>query len=168
MEQLTVNYDVYEDANRYDGTASAVLPDISFLTQSMSGAGIGGNIEAVTAHIDAMTLSLNWREHTNEAYGLSTPKRHHIELRAARQDENPVTGELEYKNIKRVLVVIPKGLTGGTLAPHSATSPASSFAVRYYAVYIEGVKQIELDPLNYICYINGTDYLENVRKALGR
>lgn len=168
MEQLTVNYDVYEDANRYDGTASAVLPDISFLTQSLSGAGIGGNIEAVTAHIDAMTLTLNWREFTEQACNLSTPKRHHIELRAARQDENPVTGELEYKNIKHVLVVVPKGLTGGTLAPHSARTPAGTYAVRYYASYIDGKKEVELDPMNYICYIDGTDYLENVRKALGR
>ncbi len=53
MEQLTVNYDVYEDANRYDGTASAVLPHISFLTHSLSGAGIGGNIEAVIRSVYA-------------------------------------------------------------------------------------------------------------------
>ena len=32
---------------------------------------------------------------------------------------------------------------------------------------IDGVRKIEIDKLNYIHFVNGTDYLENVRKALG-
>lgn len=169
MDQVIVNYDVYEDSNRYDGTASVTLPDISFLTQSLSGAGIAGNIEAVVAgHMDAMTLTMTFRTIQKEAISLTEPKRHQIELRAAQQIENTVSGELESQNIKHTMVVIPKKLSGGQLAPHSAANASGEYAVRYWAMYIDGKKRLELDPLNYICVINGTDYLASVRKALGR
>lgn len=168
MDQLTVNYDVYEDGSRYDGTASAQLPDLTFLTQSLSGAGIGGNIEAVTPHLDAMTLTLNFRETTDEAFALCTPRRHQIELRVAKQVEDTVAGEIRQDAVKHVLVVIPKGLTGGTIAPHSPTNPSGTYAVRYFATYINGKIESEIDPMNYICNIHGEDYLADVRKALGR
>lgn len=168
MEQMTVNYDVYEDGTRYDGTASVQLPDLSFIVQSLSGAGIGGNIEAVTPHLDAMTATINFREMTDEAISLTTPERHHLDLRAARQDEDPVNNAMKYVPIKHVLVVIPKSLSGGTLAPHSSTSPSGQYAVRYFATYIDGKKETEIDPMNYICSIHGTDYLQSVRTALGR
>ena len=35
-------------------------------------------------------------------------------------------------------------------------------------MYKDGKKKIELDPMNFICYVNGTDYLKEVRKALGK
>ena len=35
-------------------------------------------------------------------------------------------------------------------------------------LYINGKKVRELDPLNFICYINGVDYLAGVRAALGK
>ena len=41
-------------------------------------------------------------------------------------------------------------------------------AVRYWATYIDGKKVREIDPLNFICLIDGTDYLADVRKALGK
>lgn len=42
------------------------------------------------------------------------------------------------------------------------------YAVSYYATYIDGKKKLEIDPLNYIYYVNGKDYLADVRKALGK
>ena len=168
MEQLTVNYDVYEDGDRYDGTASVTLPDLSFIVQAMSGAGIGGNIGAVTPHLDAMTCTINFREVTEKAYSLTTPERHHIDLRQAVQDEDCVNNAIKHKSVKHVLVVMPKQLTGGTLAPHSASNPSGQYAVRYFATYIDGKKQTEIDPMNYICVIKGKDYLQSVRTALGR
>lgn len=50
----------------------------------------------------------------------------------------------------------------------SANRFATEFAVRYWATYIDGKKVREIDPLNFICLIDGTDYLADVRKALGK
>lgn len=65
-------------------------------------------------------------------------------------------------------MVVPKSTKGGTIAPATPTSGSGEYAVRYWATYINGKKVRELDPLNFICYINGVDYLAGVRAALGK
>ena len=47
-------------------------------------------------------------------------------------------------------------------------SASGEYAVSYYALYLDGKKVVEIDQLNFIYYINGKDYLEDVRKALGK
>mgnify|MGYP000016317945 CR=1 FL=1 len=42
IDQSIINFAVYEDSIEYAGMAKATLPDVTFLTQSISGAGIGG------------------------------------------------------------------------------------------------------------------------------
>ncbi len=169
MDQSVINFAVYEDGNEYIGMAQATLPDLTALTQSISGAGIAGNVEAVIlGHYDAMTLSLNFRTVTEQSVKLSEPRRHNIDLRVAQQDENTAKGELEVRKVKHILVVIPKSDKGGTVAPASPSEGSGEYAVRYWATYIDGEKVREIDPLNFICEINGIDYLADVRSALGK
>jgi phage tail tube protein FII len=35
-------------------------------------------------------------------------------------------------------------------------------------MYKAGKKVIEIDPINFICFVNGKDYLADVRTALGK
>ena len=79
-----------------------------------------------------------------------------------------MAGEVKVQNIKHILVVIPKTDTGGSIAPAAPTNGSGEYAVRYWATYIDGVRTREVDPLNFICYVDGTDYLADVRKALGK
>ena len=66
-----------------------------------------------------------------------------------------------------VSCVIPKSDKGGSVAPATPSNGSGEYAVRYWATYIDGKKVREVDQLNFICYVNGTDYLADVRKALG-
>ncbi len=169
MDQSVINFAVYEDSVEYIGMAKATLPDLTALTQSISGAGIAGNVEAVIlGHYDAMSLGLNFRTTSTQAIRLSEPRRHTIDLRVAQQIEDPVAGEISVQNVKHILVVIPKTDKGGSVAPAAPTDGSGEYAVRYWATYIDGKKVREIDPLNSICYFNGTDYLAAVRKALGK
>ena len=45
---------------------------------------------------------------------------------------------------------------------------SGEYSVHYYELYVDGVKVTEVDPLNFICVINGKDFLEEVRHTLGR
>lgn len=169
MDQAIINFAVYEDGSEYVGLAKATLPDLTALTQSISGAGIAGNVEAVIAgHFDSMTLGLNFRTTTKQSIKLSEPRRHTIDLRVAQQDENTTKGEIEVRAVKHILVVVPKVDKGGSIAPASQSDGSGEYAVRYWATYIDGKKYREIDPLNFKCYINGTDYLADVRSALGK
>ena len=169
MDQSVINFAVFEDSVEYAGMATATLPDLTYLTQTISGAGLAGNIEApILGHIDAMTLGLAFRTTTPQSVKLSEPRRHTIDLRAAVQNENPVSGQIEVGREKHLLVVVPKNTVGGSLAPAQPTNGTGEYSVRYWATYINGEKVREIDPVNFICYMNGVDYLAPVRKALGK
>ncbi len=169
MDQSVINFAIYEDGSEYLGMASVTMPDLTALTQSINGAGIAGNVDAVIlGHFDAMTMTLNFRTMTDQSIKLSEPRRHNIDLRIAQQGEDAVKGAVETVAVKHVLVVIPKSDKGGSIAPASPSNGSGEYAVRYWKTYIDGKKVREIDPLNFICEINGVDYLAPVRKALGK
>lgn len=169
MDQSIINFAVYENGKEYIGLAKATLPEMNWLTQVISGAGIAGNLEAVIlGHIEAMTLTLDFRTPNSSAAELSAPRRHNIDLRIAQQDEETTSADLIVRSHKHVFVVIPKSYKPGTVAPASPSDGSGEYAVHYWAEYIDGVKVREIDPVNTKCEIDGVDYLAPVRKALGK
>lgn len=169
FDESVINFAVYEDGVEYVGMAGVTLPNLSAIVQTLSGAGIAGNVEVpVLGHYDVMSLGLNFRTTTEQSVRLSGPRRHNIDLRAAQQIEDTVAGEVKVQSIKHVLVVVPKTDTGGTIAPAAPTNGSGEYSVRYWATYIDGAKVREIDPLNFICVVNGVDYLADVRKAIGK
>lgn len=169
MDVSVINFAVYEDSKEYLGAAEATLPDLNALTQTISGAGIAGNMESVIlGHLDAMTLSLKFRSVTGQIMRLAEPRSHKLDLRIAQQDNDPATGTTGVKPLKHVFVVVPKSVKGGTVAPAAPTNASGDYAVSYWATYIDGKKVLEVDPANFIYVVNGVDYLAPVRKALGK
>lgn len=169
FDESVINFAVYEDSVEYVGMAGVTLPNLAAIVQTLSGAGIAGNVEVpVLGHYDVMSLTLNFRTTTEHSVRLSEPRRHNIDLRMAQQIEDTVAGEVKVQSIKHVLVVVPKTDTGGTVAPAAPTNGSGEYSVRYWATYIDGAKVREIDPLNFICKVNGVDYLADVRKAIGK
>ena len=169
FDESVINFAVYEDSVEYVGMAGVTLPNLAAIVQTLSGAGIAGNVEVpVLGHYDVMSLTLNFRTTTEHSVRLSEPRRHNIDLRMAQQIEDTVAGEVKVQSIKHVLVVVPKTGTGGTVAPAAPTNGSGEYSVRYWATYIDGAKVREIDPLNFICEVNGVDYLADVRKAIGK
>ena len=164
-----IDFEVYEDANNFVGVAQATLPNINFLTQQLSGAGIAGNVEAVlTGMVDAMTLQLQFRSATDAAVTLAKPIKHNIDLRVAEQYWDTTDGKKNVKADKYVMTVIPKNFTPGNVAPAAAADASGEYSVYYYAAYKDGKKLWEIDPWNYICIIGDNDFMAQVRKALGK
>ena len=169
FDESVINFAVYEDSVEYVGMAGVTLPNLAAIVQTLSGAGIAGNVEVpVLGHYDVMSLTLNFRTTTEHSVRLSEPRRHNIDLRMAQQIEDTVAGEVKVQSIKHVLVVVPKTDTGGTVAPAAPTNGSGEYSVHYWATYIDGAKVREIDPLNFICEVNGVDYLADVRKAIGK
>lgn len=168
-DQLVTNFAVYEDAIDYYGMAEVEFPEISMLTEEIKGAGIAGNIEAVViGHLEAMTATFSFRTVTDAAIKMTEPRIHNIDCRVAQQVHNTRTGQTTQEAVKHIMRTMPKKLAPGKAAPASTADVSGEHAVYYYAIWKNGKKVTELDPLNYICLINGTDYLAEVRKALGK
>lgn len=169
VDNGTTNFAVYEDATEFYGMAEATLPEISQITEEVKGAGIAGAFNgAFVGHIEAMTLTLNFRSVTADAIKLAEPRNHQLDLRAAQQYWDNSAGKFIQQAVKHVLMVTPTKFAPGKLAPAASAEASGEYAATYFATYIDGVKKMEIDILNFIYYVNGTDYLADVRKALGK
>lgn len=168
-DTLNVNYAIYEDAVEKLGTTEATLPDLEFMSETISGAGIGGEVEEIiTGMLSAMTTTLNFRTVCTSAVSLMEPRTHKIDLRVAQQQVDSKSGNTKIVPVKHILKLKPKKTAMGKVAMASAGDVSGDYATSYFATYIDGKKVVEVDPYNFICVINGTDYLAEVRKALGK
>ena len=169
VDETVIGFAVYEDATEYYGMSEVTLPEISNLTEEISGAGMGGKVEAVIlGAIEAMTTTLNFRTVTKNAIKLHEPREHKIDLRVAQQNKNTTKGVTEVGRVKHLLTLTPKKLNPGKVATASAAEVSGEYATTYFATYIDGKKMLEIDPLNYIYFVNWKDWLADVRKALGK
>lgn len=168
LDEVVVSYRIFEDATEYLGIANVTLPDIEFLTTTISGAGIAGEIEEVIkGHLKPMRTTINFNTYGENALALTTPVEHTIDLRAVHQNREMSPGKLEMQSVKHVMVVTPIKASLGKLETATTADASGEYAVSYYAQYVGGKKKIEIDQLNYKCVINGVDYLADVRKAMG-
>lgn len=167
MNDTTINFNIYEDAVEFYGSAKVKLPDISFMTNTVTGAGIAGEYESViVGMVSAMGMTIDFRSITKKVVKLYEPRKHTLDIRAAQQSDD--SSGISVTKEKYVVVATPKKMGLGSLAPASPAEASGDFSVSYLAKYIDGVKVVEIDQLNYICMINGTDYLADVRTALGK
>ena len=164
-----IDFKVYEDKNDYLGVAQVGLPDIAYITQTITGAGIAGNVEAVLiGMMDVMTTTMQFRSCTDAAAKLAKPIAHQIDLRVAEQYWDSVGGQRVVQADKYVMKIIPKKTAAGNVTPASPADANGEYSTYYYAAYKDGKQLWEIDPHNYICVIDGVDYLAPVRKALGK
>lgn len=169
VDQLITNFAVYEDAVDYYGLAEMEFPEITMMVEEIKGAGIAGNIEAVViGHLEAMTVTFNFNTVTDASIKLLEPRIHNIDCRVAQQKHDTRTGKTSQEAVKHVMRTMPKKLAPGKAAVASPAEASGEHAVYYYAIFKNGTKVTELDPMNFICMINGVDYLQEVRKALGK
>ena len=118
VDNGTTNFAVYEDATEFYGMAEATLPEISQITEEVKGAGIAGAFNgAFVGHIEAMTLTLNFRSVTADAIKLAEPRNHQLDLRASQQYWDNSAGKFIQQAVKHVLMVTPTKFAPGKLAP---------------------------------------------------
>lgn len=162
-------FNVFEGPNNFLGMASISLPDINWLHETISGSGIGGSIGVVyPGQLEEMTMSISFKTADEGFARLMSPVAHTIEIRADQLAENPATGEQEHQLVKHVLRVKPTANKYGTIAPASPTDSSCDFTVGYWKTVIDGQVIQELDPINMICIVNGVDYMQKIRKNLGK
>lgn len=169
IDETVVSYAMYEDGTEYMGTTEVTLPDLEFLTEELSGAGIAGKVEEViVGNLSAMTATFNFRTVGKWTAKLLEPRLHNIDLRVAQQSMETRDGTTSVGAVKHIMKVKPKKVSLGKVSSASPADASGEYAVSYYALYVDGEKVTEVDPMNFICVINGKDYLEEVRKALGK
>lgn len=163
-----INFRVYEDGGAYLGISDVTLPKLSAMTQTVKGAGIMGEIDAPTyGHYSSMEVELNWRTIEKDIASLAANKGLHLDLRGAGQGYDSGSGEYKVRKIKLVLRGRPKETDLGKLDVGATTDSKTTLECDYLKLTIDGETKIEIDKYNYICNIDGVDYMSDVRDALG-
>ena len=171
METRTIKYAIYNRKGkiprRIADTTEVTLPDLEYLTETISGAGMNGELDAPTlGQLASAVLSIAARSLGEHAIEISAPETQHLELRWACMEMNEATGAVEPKDKKIIFKGVPKKLALGKLAPNSAEEPSIDLEMLYLKYIVGGVERIEIDKLNDVFKVNGVDYNEKVRNML--
>lgn len=164
-----VNLEVYEDSINLLGVAKVQLPAIAFTCVTISGSGMMGNMEVpLYGMVDNMTTTINWLTPHGDAVKLMAPRKHQLDMRVAEEYWDVEQAEEGIWADRYVMIVRPKTTTPGTVAPMTAADASGEYVVYYFAAYRNGEQLWEVDKRNMKCVIGGVDYMEPVRKALGK
>lgn len=168
MAEKLINFRVYNEGQNLLGVADVDLPSIESMTDTVKGAGIAGEVDSPTlGHYGPMSCTINWRTVTKAAMALVKPKAHQLELRGAVQVYDSAAGVYETLAQKFVLKAVPKKMSPGKLDVGTKQDTSSEFEVTYIKIFLDGKETFELDKYNYICKIDGEDFLAGTREALG-
>ncbi|MDO5784726.1 MAG: phage major tail tube protein [Eubacteriales bacterium] len=165
IDASVIQYKLYEENEEFIGITQADLPTLEYITTTVNGSGIAGEIETpLIGQMKAMSITLKHTVLSRKGISLSSPRIHTWELREFQQGIE-TSGEQKVTNVKHVFKVFPKQMDGGSLKTASTSDPNTVASVLYWAEYRDGEKVMELDPLNNICYVDGVDYLAPLRAA---
>lgn len=150
------------------GVAEVTLPDFEYMTETLNGAGIAGELDSPTlGHTQSMTIQINFRTMTDDAVKMIAPKPLMVTFRASQQEIDAAQGELKAKAVKITAKVMPKKTGLGKLESGKPQDISGEYEVLYLKVDVDSATRLEVDKLNYIFKVDGKDYLAEVRQHLG-
>jgi len=168
IPEKIVNATVFSEGAMQIGVADVELPDIEYLTETVSGLGIAGEVESPTlGHFKSMVLKLKWKSETPQKAKLSAPIAHFLDIRGSVQAFDQDKGAYGTYSVRVVCKAIPKKSGLGKLEPGKPQDAEQEFEVIYIKVSVAGEEVLEIDKYNFIFRVNGVDYLESVRRDLG-
>ncbi|MBR4641577.1 MAG: phage major tail tube protein [Selenomonadaceae bacterium] len=167
LEQV-INYEVFVDGGRCLGTGSVELPELTYLTQDIKGAGIAGNYSAPTlGHLDSLELKLTFRALYESPIALMEQKAVILSLRGAVQQYDSANGTLKPLPVRIDARGRIKGGAMGKFEPSELMDTEITFECDVISVKVNNIEYFMHDKLNFVNRVNGQDYLASVRLALG-
>lgn len=155
------------DGVETEDNVSCQLPSVEFGTSEHKGAGIMGTIDLPsTGQVNSMTFSMSQKAITRSNINLAKPGLRNIELRFVK-DVVTSDGQNIPEGTKIFITGALKKFDPGKVEMQSTMDGSAEFEVVRYRIVIEGLEVLLIDKLNYIYKVNGIDYMEKIRAALG-
>lgn len=165
---VLTNARVYKDGATLLGVASVDMPDFEFMTESMAGFGIAGEVDMpIQGHFKSMSIKLKWNTTTKDAIQLLAMEGHQIDIRGNIQKYDAGTGKFVDEAIKVLVKGSPKKVGVGKFEPAKKMDPETELEITYIKIWQGGGELVELDKLNFIFRVLGIDKMVNIRANLG-
>lgn len=162
-----IAHKLLDDGVEIDDNVSCQLPSIEAQTGEIKGAGILGSIDMpVTGQIGSMTFTINMRSVNKNSSRLARPGVHNLELRFVR-DVVTADGQTIPAGTKIFISGLNKKFDPGKVEPPTTMDGSADFEVIRYRQVIEGNETLLVDKRNYIYKVDGIDYMQQIRQALG-
>lgn len=166
---LLTDASIYKDGVGLLGVGSIEMPDFEFMTESIAGLGIAGEVDApVVGHMKSMSAKIKWNTCNETATSLLAPEAHQLEIYASVQAYDAGSGTYEHQPVKAVIKAPPKKVGIGKMEPGKKMEPETELEVYYLKLWQNGKEMVEVDKFNYIFNVLGVDYLAKVRANLGK
>lgn len=173
MPKLQTKVNQYSVYDRSSGTAkflqdtkSYKRPSISFLSSTISGAGMSGEIDVPSpGQLSSMSIEIGLRNETKEILQ-ACGSNFSLEIRWVVDNLDKSTGKITTKAYKDIVKGFVKSIDLGSVETNKENEVSITGEVTYFNHIIDGSSIIEIDKLNEIVIIDGTDLLEDVRENL--
>jgi hypothetical protein len=167
VPHITAAYNVYVDGGtKLLGLADCTMPNWEALTETITGAGIMGELEIPSrGHMSALTFVMNFRSMLDDPLTFAISQAYHFDLRAAQGFEDNTTYERGEAKERYSIRGPIKTVNPGTRGPHAAWDATIEVAVRRVEHFIDGRQVLEFDLLNDVYRVNGVDIYQQVRAA---
>lgn len=166
IPEKLISFRAYLEGDTLIGVADVELPKLKAMTETVSGAGIAGEVESpVIGHYESMTATINFRTVNADVGTLATPKAHLLDFRGSQQVCD--AGTYSTVPVRVTMKAIPKQVDLGKFKVGAPTETGDEFEVIYLKLYVNGKERVEIDKYNSIARFDGVDVLEGVRADLG-
>lgn len=169
IPQKMIAYNAYTSGDKLIGVTGEVeTPEIEFKSDTVSGAGIAGEIDAVTPGIvSAMEMEIPFVDLVSDIFKVYKLNDNcEITLRGSEQSQDPSTGMITKTGVKCVVRGPIKKIKPGKFGTGVSMESSVTLAVHYIKIDIDSKTVLEIDPLNMVCVLNGEDVLEDVRNQI--
>lgn len=156
---------IYEE-NELLGVANVEVGEISYLTDEVSGFGVGGSIDLpTTGQFDSVEITINWPAICEPAIKLAKPKYFDIQIRGALQ----VIGLDEVMEPDGIVISyrgMPKKFAPGKFERASTMDASNTFEAIYLKMEYNDNTLMEIDKLSRKALIDGDDSMAAVKNIL--
>lgn len=162
------DFNAYLDGKKMIGTvASVTLPEVNMESSTVSGAGIGGEIDSPTiGQFESMEQELQFNMLYSSAVDMLSPLSEvNITIRGAQQVYDK-TGGYAFKGMRIVEKGRVKKFKPGKVEKGEGMEAAVTLELSYIMIENDGKQAIEIDKLNGIYKVNGKDMLAEVKKLI--
>lgn len=167
-EQITA-FRVYANGTDLIGIASVELPELSNLTETISGTGVLGEYESpAMGAFSSMSVTLKWNSQTEKASSLLNPFLPlQLECKGSEQQADILTGAKKSVPVEITIFGTAKKASLGSLETNKKMENETEIEVVRLINTINGKNSLLLDKANMICAIDGIDIMLPVRSNLG-
>lgn len=163
LPKILKNFNLFVDGRGYAGRVDEItLPKLTIKTEEFQGAGMSAPVE-IDMGMEKLEMDMTFSEYDPELFKL-------FGLTNGSEIAFTIRGALEGKGETSPVIINVRGyfkeMDFDSWKPAEKATLKCSVTCNYYKLTIDGVVLIEIDPVNMVRSINGSDQLSQLRSAL--